>query len=119
MAKIELDPNQVLSVGDRVEFRAASATEQTLTGLVVAVAPAGSRAEILAPLTQLAGGEIVVDPQTQLARQPYFEVTIALPEAKGLHYGVTGCVRMSGVSETIASRLTRRITRFINMLARE
>jgi|CXWL01.1.fsa_nt_gi putative peptide zinc metalloprotease protein len=107
------------SVGDRVEFRAASAAGQTLTGFVVAVAPAGSRSEILSPLTQLAGGEIVVDPQTQQARRPYFEVTIALPEAEGLHYGVTGCVRMSGVSETIASRLTRRITRFINTLARE
>ncbi len=108
-----------LSLGDRVEFRAANASGQTLTGHVVAVAPAGSRAVILPPLTQLAGGEILVDPQTQQARQPYFEVTIALPDAEGLQYGVTGCVRMSGVSETLASRLTRRVTRFIDMLARE
>lgn len=107
------------ALGDRVEFRAASAPDETLTGQVVEVAPAGSRAIALSPLTQLAGGEITVDPQTQQARQPYFEVTIALPQAMGLHHGVTGSVRLFGKAEPIASRVTRRITRFIDKLARE
>jgi len=105
--------------GDHVEFRAASATDRTIAGRVVEVAPAGSRAVMLSPLTQMAGGDIAVNPQTQQAQQPYFEVTIALSEAGELHHGVTGKVRMFGASEPIASRLTRRITRFIDKLARE
>lgn len=105
--------------GDRVEFRAASATAQTLTGHVVEVAPAGSRAIALSPMTQLGGGDIAVDPHTQQARQPYFEVTIALPQATGLFHGATGSVRLFGKAEPIASRLTRRVTRFIDKLARE
>lgn len=106
-------------VGDHAEFRTYGTGQRTLTGHIVEVAPAGSRAINLLSLTQLAGGKVVVDPHTHQARQPYFEVTIALPEAQGLHHGITGYVRLFGVAEPIATRLTHRITRFLDKLARE
>lgn len=106
-------------IGDRVEFRAVGDAGPTRTGCVVEVAPAGSRAISLTALTQLAGGDVAVDPQTREATQPYFAITVALDHAADLRHGVTGRLRLFGSAEPIAARVVRRITRFIDKLARE
>ena len=105
--------------GDHVEFRAADDAGQTLVGRVVDVAPAGFRAISLPALTQLAGGEVAVDPHTREAAQSYFEITVALDHAAELRHGVTGRLQFRAAPEPIAARITRRITRFIDKLARE
>ena len=104
--------------GDRVTFRLAAAADRDLGGEVVRVAPAASRRVELLSLTQLAGGEVAVDPGSQHATKPYFEVVIAL-DATGdtpIRSGATGTVRLIGAAEPLLPSLTRRLARFFNKL---
>ncbi len=108
-------------IGDKVEFRAEAMPAQAFQGVLVKVSPAGSRTIALPTLTQLAGGDIAIDPQTGEARQPYFEVVVELPVAQAdlFRPGMTGIVRLEARPEPIATRLARRFTRFINRLMQE
>jgi len=107
--------------GDAVEFRTAAGGSPAFHGTVGRVDPAGSRRVDLAPLTQLAGGGIAVDPPTGQAAEPYFELVIDLsPRHDGdLRDGMTGVVRLDGTAEPLARTALRRLTRFVNQLMRE
>lgn len=110
-----------LGVGDEVEFRAVSAADRVLQGRVLTVLPSGSRRIETTRLTHLAGGDIAVDPLTQEATQPYFEVRIQLSTSDDdyIRSGMTGFVRLAGGHESIGHIATRRFVRFWNRLVQE
>ena len=105
-------------VGDRVRFRAASSPGTTLEGVVVRTGPLGDRRIDDSALTHSGGGEIVVDSVTGAAAQPYFEVTAELlgDVDAFVRSGMTGVIRLTGETEPIGRKLTRRIARFWNRL---
>ena len=105
-------------VGDRVRFRAASSPGTTLVGVVVRTGPLGDRRIDDSALTHSGGGEIVVDSVTGAAAQPYFEVTAELlgDVDAFVRSGMTGVIRLTGETEPIGRKLTRRIARFWNRL---
>ena len=104
--------------GDAVVFRASTAPGQDLEGTIIQIAPAGSRTVGFASLTQLGGGDTVVDPRTLESDKPHFEVLIRLEPgaAQFARYGASGTVRIPARSETVGRGLTRRILRFWNQL---
>ena len=65
--------------GDRVSLT-VDRHGNRMWGTVVHIASFGDAPIGLPELTHLAGGEIIVDPETMRAEQPYFEVTIALDQ---------------------------------------
>lgn len=104
--------------GDRVTFRPAVAPGRTLQGVVTRISPAGSRHVRLAPLTHLAGGDVAVEPSTQNAVEPYFEVDITLDEeSQGLlRAGSRGMLLFQSRSDTALRAVSRRLKRFFNKL---
>lgn len=105
-------------VGDAVEFRPASQPECVIHGIVTRLTPSGSRSVQQPALTHLGGGDIAVTPDGQRAAQPYFELTIALPDANTaeLRYGMTGRVSIVARREPIGIHLVRRVVRFLDNL---
>jgi putative peptide zinc metalloprotease protein len=105
-------------VGDTIEFRPAARPGEVLAGRLQNIAPAGTRTIRSLALTQLAGGNIAVDPLTGQADQPYFELTVDLDadDAGALRYGMTGTVRLPGQIEPVGYGLVRSIIRFTNSL---
>ncbi len=109
------------TVGDTVEFKASGSSEQTIEGVITRIAPAGTKTIEHAPLTHVGGGEIAVNPADQSTAVPYFEITVNLPESlvSDLRYGMTGSIRMPAKAEPIGTKLTRRLSRFVNKLLQE
>ncbi len=109
------------TIGGFAKFRTVANTTNIYEGIVVSVSPAGSRTVRLTSLTQLAGGHIVVDPNTHEAAEPYFEIVIELPDAQSsdLRHGMTGSVLLQGGAVPVAKRVARRLARFVNRLMRE
>ena len=86
--------------------------------MIARIAPAGSGAIELGPLTHLCGGDIAVDPVTHEAAEPYFEMTVDLPAARGtiLRFGTTGVLRPDSSAEPVARAVGRRFVRFWNRM---
>lgn len=107
-------------IGDLAEFRSDHRPEVTLHGQIRRVRPVGSRAIALLPLTQVGGGDIVVDADGA-AQQPYFELVVEL-DAVGqpglLRHNMTGHVRLPGQSEPLGLHILRRAMRFVDQVLR-
>jgi len=106
------------AAGDRVRVRAAGAPGETLEGTVARIVPAGSREISQAALTHLAGGDIPVDPQGNVAGEPWFELEVELPgsDAAAVRDGMRAQVELAGQSETLARVLLRRLLRAGNRI---
>lgn len=104
--------------GDRASFRIAGADGASLSGVIKSVSPVGSRQVDLLSLTHVAGGDVVVEPTTGEATQPYFEVRIALDSAADvpLRQGLTGVIQLDAQSEPVLMRAYRAVTRFTNKI---
>lgn len=104
-------------VGDQAEFRPADDPVRGLVGRIVRIAPAGSRTVGFPELTQLGGGDIAVDPTTKTASQPFFVVTVQLPDThSAFKHGMTGQLRLSAAAEPLATSLARRASRFFDRI---
>lgn len=107
-----------------VEFRTPAAPRRTYSGVITRIRPAGSPRVDEIALTPDGGGEILVEPETGLARESYFRVVITLSapgasgEAPHLTAGATGVVRFGARPEPIGLHLFRRISRFTSNLQR-
>lgn len=107
-------------IGQRLAFRATSAPEKEIRGWLTRITPLGTRVVGLPTLTQLGGGDVVVDPHTGAARQPYFELLVTLEghAADGLRHGMTGMVRLPAAAEPLGMRAYRKVLRFLDWLDR-
>ncbi|MFQ5494814.1 MAG: efflux RND transporter periplasmic adaptor subunit [Phycisphaerae bacterium] len=107
------------AVGDSVELRSRASPDRTIPGVVVSVAPTGSRTIAAHALTHVAGGDIAVNAQTAQAQQPYFEITVeTMPvDSRALGDGMVCHLRLRAEAETIGTSLLRRCVRFINKLS--
>ncbi|HRF00516.1 MAG TPA: HlyD family efflux transporter periplasmic adaptor subunit [Pirellulaceae bacterium] len=102
-------------IGDRASI-ALPATGRTVDGALVSIAPFGGTPLDLVELSHLGGGEIVVDPQTMIPEQPYFELVFAvdgLPEEL-LRSGTRVDVSFRSVTRPLASVLYRRWLQFLD-----
>jgi len=107
-------------VGDRVQFRTADLAGRVIGGRIVKINPSGSRRVKLASLAAQHGGEVAVQPQTQEARQPYFELTIELDESPpDLRHGLTGRVRFDADPQPLGRSMIRGVMRFLHKLGAE
>jgi putative peptide zinc metalloprotease protein len=106
------------ALGQRIVFRPAGCSGATLRGSITRIKPLGSRQVELAALTHLAGGDVVVHPETGEAQQPYFEIVVAIDDALPLDvcYGMTGVIALPATPEPLALSTYRRVVRFINSL---
>ncbi len=105
-----------LAIGTEVVFRAAFAPATLMYGKIIRISPAGSKTIELLPLTQLAGQDVVIDPRTQRAQQPYFEIVVRLPilvEKGQLRQGMTGSIMLHAHPRSLGTRLLVRFQRFI------
>jgi len=91
---------------------------ETLEGTAARIVPAGSREISQAALTHLAGGDIPVDPQGNVAGEPWFELEVELPgsDAAAVRDGMRAQVELAGQSETLARVLLRRLLRAGNRI---
>lgn len=108
------------AVGATVEFRAAAEPGVTHHGTIERVVPNGGRAldAALAPLSELGGGGIAVDPRTREASRAHFELVIALDAEPALPpTGSTGAVRLAAPSERFGNELLRRAILFLRRLS--
>lgn len=105
-------------VGAKVHVRLLGDTAMVHQGTIHQVATTGSELIATPRLTQIGGGTIAVSPDTMMASEPFFEITIELdnPPEESLHHGMTALVGFSGKSQTIGQRLYRSVLRFVNKL---
>jgi hypothetical protein len=105
-------------IGQVVECRSSIAPGEVIQGTIETISPAGWRRVPLPSLTHLAGGEIAVAPETGEAMQPYFLVTIRMPDAmQGLFlHGGHALVRLPSRWEPVGLHLYRRVARFLDLL---
>lgn len=106
------------SVGQTVECRLMSHPGQVVEGVISRISPAGRRDVSLPGLTHQAGGDIVVEPGTGEAQQPYFTIGIRLDEAARAHlqHGGKAVACLPTRYEPIALHLYRRVARFVDGL---
>ncbi|MBN1342774.1 MAG: HlyD family efflux transporter periplasmic adaptor subunit [Phycisphaerae bacterium] len=109
------------AVGQIVEVRAAAMPGVRLDGRISRIVPKATTHIDSPSLTQVGGGAIAVDPRTQQAAQPYFEVVIDLAQAQNpwLTHGMTCRIWLRAQAETIAAILHRRLTRLTHGLLRD
>jgi putative peptide zinc metalloprotease protein len=109
-------------IGQRVEFRPHAETGRVLNGTITRISPGGSRHMELTTLTHLAGGDIVVQPDTNLANEAYFELTVTLdvdPSAGAgftLARNMTGRLNLRATPEPLGMQLIRTFIRFTDKL---
>lgn len=106
-------------VGQLVEARTDAAPDRVITGHIIEIAPAGSRHIEETALTHFGGGEITVDPEQNLAAQPFFRITVLLDDAgdNAVMHGMNAHVRFSAERATIATHAYRQILRFLDHLS--
>ncbi|MCO6435855.1 MAG: HlyD family efflux transporter periplasmic adaptor subunit [Phycisphaerae bacterium] len=109
------------AIGKRVLVRTTARPDTLLHGEIERIAPMAHRAVPSAALTQLAGGDIHVDPATGVTNRPYFEVVVRLddPPAGLLRHGMGARVLLHGAPEPFAVQAFRRLHRFLNKLLQE
>ena len=107
-------------VGNAVRIRASARPDVSIRGRIRRIVPKGSRTIAAESLTQVAGGDIAVDPNTSKAPDAYFEVVVELLDAghPWLRHGMTCQVRCNAESDTIGTMLERRCRRFLTGLMR-
>ncbi len=104
--------------GQSVEFRPTAAADNVFSGRVLSVTPMGTTHLEADALTQIGGGDLLVEPSTRTATEPLFEVRIALAaaESPALRFGSTGTIRFRGETEPLGRSVIRRVHRFLNRL---
>jgi multidrug efflux pump subunit AcrA (membrane-fusion protein) len=108
-------------VGDEVILRFAATDGFSMIGRIQSVGRSGSN-EIDEPrLTQLAGGDIPVDPNTMRAKSSYFELKIVPvgPVPDQVRHGMSGVAELNGDHRSLGIDLYRLALRFIHKLRME
>ncbi len=109
-------------IGDKVRVKVLAKPSYTFVGAVKRIVPGGTKDidDNKLNLTEIAGGDIAVNPKTKRAEQTYFEVTIALPLNTGntnwLKSGMSCQVWYSASPETIGSKLYKKLSLAMNKI---
>ena len=107
-----------LELGSEISCRLQSELGVLCTGRVVAVSPGGTREIREASLTNVAGGDIVVDPSSGEASSAHFKVTVALDEDAPVQpsCGVSVFAKIPSRPSTVFLSVYRRTLRFLHSL---
>lgn len=101
-----------LRVGDPIDCRSVLDPEREWHGEVARIAPAASRFVNEQSLTQLGGGDIVVDPANGTAANAYIAVDVRIPQAVNLPRGVGLEARLFSAQRPLSAHLVRAVVRF-------
>lgn len=106
------------SIGDLVACRFHAHPDRVLSGQVVSISPVSQRQFEHLELTQMAGGEIVVDPHTRLSEESRFQVIVVLdtPLPETLRDGSRATIRLNHPTLTMAEFAWRRLQRGLQRL---
>jgi putative peptide zinc metalloprotease protein len=102
--------------GQVVEYRLAGRSETTYTARLLNIEPAAEIGRLNQSLTFVAGGEILLDPQTGRPVQPLFQVDFEPLEQQTLRladHGIRLSLQLPRNGQTIAEWVTHRLTRFV------
>lgn len=102
--------------GQLVEYRLAGRSETTYTARLLNIEPAAETGRLNQALTFVAGGDILLDPQTGRPVQPLFQVDFEPQEQQILRladHGTRLSLQLPRNGQTIAEWVTHRITRFV------
>ena len=116
-----LNEEQLRSVeaedGSEVEFRLPGQSLETYAGQIVRIEPAAEAVLEDPAVTWVAGGDILVDPQTGRPMEPLFQVEIRPADELDLtQHGCRTSLRFRRTHESIAGWTFRRCVRFIQSL---
>jgi len=106
------------SLDQQVDCRLLSAPGKVIRGVITSISPAGNRGISLTGLTHLAGGGIVVQPETGQAMQPYFMVVVSLQKEldPAVKHGMRAVASLPSRYEPMGLHLYRRMVRFMDTL---
>jgi putative peptide zinc metalloprotease protein len=76
--------DSLVRVGDRIELEVIGRPGERFSGQVIGVTQVGQSRIDEIVLTQLGGGDIDIDPQTKLAQDSYFAITVEVEEPSHL-----------------------------------
>lgn len=102
--------------GQTVEYRLAGRSETTHTARLLKIEPAAEAGRLNQALTFVAGGEILLDPQTGRPVQPLFQVDFEPLEPQSVRladHGTRLSLQLPRNGQTIAEWVTHRIARFV------
>jgi putative peptide zinc metalloprotease protein len=103
--------------GTPVEFRIPGQSARTHSGRLLKIEPASESSSLSHALTFMAGGEIIVDPQTGLSIWPLFQIDIEPEEENVLqlsNHGMRVSLKLPRRKQSIAGWIVNRLTRFVN-----
>lgn len=105
-------------IGAEVSFRLSGESTTTHTGKIIAIEPAAEATFQQMSLSQITGGEILVDPSTGRPLEPVFQVDIAPigDEILASQHGARVSIRLNRRSQSLASWMTRKCVRFVQKL---
>lgn len=105
-------------IGAEVSFRLSGESTTTHTGKIIAIEPAAEANFQQMALSQLTGGEILVDQTTGKPLEPVFQVDIALVDGQipATQHGARVSIRLNRRPQSLASWMTRKCVRFVQKL---
>ncbi len=104
-------------VGDRVDVRLSTSSQHQYTGTISRIEPAGSDVITLEGLTQIAGGDVIVDPLSGRAIQTHFLIDVELQQSiSNAAENMTAAVRFDRQYESVGAFAFRHLRIFINQL---
>ena len=105
-------------LGDSVSIRLNTTVGAKQSGKITRIEPAGETQIKMLGLTQMAGGEILLDPQTEETTHPYFTVEVSFDEetAQGIPENTSASVRFGRRFESIGSYAFKHLRMFSNKL---
>ncbi len=108
-------------VGQAALIRLKSGSTASRDGKITRVEPAGSKLIKMHGLTQLAQGDILIDPSTGISQHPYFMVEITLDEnvEDEIPVRTTASVRLGSQYATVGGSIIRRLRILVNQINAE
>ncbi|MEO0512305.1 MAG: M50 family metallopeptidase [Planctomycetota bacterium] len=111
VAAIDLQP------GDTVECRSSLDPTRPIRATFIRTSPAADRNITRETLTQAAGGPILIDSNSQEAREPYVRFTFLLGSPRHVIHGATAWVDLPAKPTSPAAAIVRNIRRFTDDLS--
>lgn len=107
-----------LKIGGEVSCKTNVNTQPTIKGQIIQIAKSVTHQIQYPQLTQLAGGDISVDPESGISKEPYYLVTVAInPEdASIIKSGSRAMVQFESHKQTLAGKLYRSVLKLAHEL---
>ena len=119
-----LDEHQLLAakphLGDTVTVRIQNGSAQSVSGEILRIEPVAAKRSGFEGLSQLVGGDILIDPKTRMTMKPMTIVEVSLEEMDGfVPYSTTAKIRLGRPYLSSGQYLYKKLQTFYNKLFTE